>query len=117
MDFIILPNVIKSRTFHLLGNLWIESKKDAFCINHYSHNVSSQAECQNICIKDLECVGYSYSKKIGSTEYCLICRDIKLDTASNNFGFYERQGIAELYCQNLFTYHENDKHEVSSKNL
>ena len=76
----------------------MESAKDMFCINHDSHTVSSQAECQNLCIKDLECAGYSYSKKIGSTEYCLICKDTVCDKASNNFGFYERQGIAQLFC-------------------
>ena len=88
--------------FHFIGNLWTESAKDKFCIDHTSFNVSSQVECQHICKERSDCVGYSYSKKLGSTEYCLICKNRNLSVASNNFGFYKRQGTTRLLSINRF---------------
>ena len=88
--------------FHFIGNLWTESAKDRFCIDHTSLNVSSQVECQHICKERRDCVGYSYSKKPGSTEYCLICKTANLTVASNKFGFYKHQGTTILFRINRF---------------
>ena len=82
------------KILYFTENMWKEIKKNRFCVHHEMIHVSSQVECQYLCAsknKD-DCPAYSYSKKPGSTHYCLLCKNNTLDVATNNFGFYGRPG-------------------------
>ena len=46
------------------------------------------------------CVGISYSHKEGHTMHCHMCLDDTLKAKGDNFGFYRRQGIVDVWLLN-----------------
>ena len=92
------------KLLHFKGNMWHELRKNKFCVHHDMIHVSSQVECQYLCASrnEKDCPGYSYSKKLGSTHYCLLCKNKTLDVATNNFGFYGRPGSIEIHWLKRF---------------
>ena len=75
---------------------------DKYCPNFAKdHPVSSQQECQRICVETTGCVGISYSHKDNETIMsCYVCMDDNLTTARNDFGFYRNPGIFDVLLHN-----------------
>ena len=72
---------------------WPRVTENQYCVNHdLRSNVSSQMDCQQLCLTADTCVGIAYSKKASSNHYCYICIDDKLSLAGNGFAFYGKQG-------------------------
>ena len=81
--------------------MWPEEVKDKYCPKYVSnHNVLSQQECQERCIGENGCVGISYSHKDNNARFCYVCTNDNLKSAFNNFGFYRRPGIVDVWLRN-----------------
>ena len=88
-----------------LTDLWKRESESKYCKNHVKPtiDVSNQKECQDQCVSySNECIGIAYSYKFGNTHHCYLCLDDNLSYASNDFGFYRRNGMfsneTEYYC-------------------
>ena len=76
------------------GSLWREEAEDKYCTNHdASNDVTNQLQCQQRCESKSNCIGISYSHKVGNTQHCYVCYDNTFASAANDFGFYRRSGI------------------------
>ena len=75
-----------------------------FCIEfENAGSVNTQEACQVLCeAKDeSECVGISYSHKIGRVLSCYLCKADRLRPAGNEYGFYRRTGIFKTYFSEI----------------
>ena len=71
--------------------MWKEVDPDKYCTNHSDatdHDVENQLECQEKCIEENSCVGYSYSYMESKTGWCYLCKDKNLESSMYGFGFY-----------------------------
>ena len=79
--------------------MWHEEAKASYCPNNKAYNdVSSQQECQQRCIGNVECVGIIYSHKF--TRFCYLCKEDSLTTARSEYDFYRRPGIVAVWLLN-----------------
>ena len=79
--------------------MWIKAASNKGCFNHVLEtSVNTQDGCQALCESKTrsECVGISYSHKIGNTDYCYLCRDDTLTSVIKEFGFYRRPGTFKI---------------------
>ena len=69
---------------------WFLASNDHYCPNSNFHSTyMSQVACQDLCEQYLGCVGISYSHV---DRGCYTCKDSILQTAKNDYGFYESPG-------------------------
>ena len=71
--------------------------------NDWKPYISSQLECQNLCLKTPYCVGISYSYSAGMTDSCFVCKNDALETNSYGFGFYRMPGKMLLSSHAKYT--------------
>ena len=74
--------------------MWIEEIENVRCaaVMEVLSNVTDQYQCQASCEATPECVGISYSHKVGFTQYCQTCSAVLLTPDPfNGFGFYKRK--------------------------
>ena len=77
---------------------WNESASNKGCPNHVRKWSGKRTPegCQVLCVKhESECVGIVYSHKIVD-DYCYLCKDGTLTSATNEYGFYPRPGIFKI---------------------
>ena len=83
---------------NIISGTWPVEAKDKSCSNNSYYHISSQHECQQICIGKNGCVGILY-KAFRYPRYhryyleCKVCMDDNLTTSMDGFGFYRRPGI------------------------
>ena len=63
--------------------------------------VTNQKECQGHCVQYSKCKGIAYSHNHDFMDKCRICENIDLESAKNDFGFYERAGNVQRYALKL----------------
>ena len=83
----------------ITGHWWEKALSDMYCYNHvHERSVNTQGGCQALCEakSDLECVGITYSHKVGSTDYCYLCVDDTTEYSTNEYTFYRKLGILEI---------------------
>ena len=81
------------------GVLWSEEEADAWCpSNVIDKSINTQGECQALCEakSGSECVGITYSHKVGTTHFCYMCTDDTTAYSMNKFAFYRRPGTVEI---------------------
>ena len=100
-----LEEILCYRQFLLLdsygkpGILWSEEEADAWCpSNVIDRSINTQGECQALCEakSGSECVGITYSHKVGNTHFCYMCTDDTTAYSLNKFAFYRRPGTVEI---------------------
>ena len=70
--------------------------------NDWSTSVTSQLECQDLCLKNPSCVGMSYSYREGMRNTCFVCNTVRLNEFNRNsfgFAFYRAPGEVFIYYQ------------------
>ena len=67
-----------------------------WCLTMYGHDwtasITSQLECQALCLQTSNCVGISYSYRAGMMNSCFICKNDVLDQNYYGFAFYRMPG-------------------------
>ena len=67
-----------------------------WCLTMYGHDwtasITSQLECQAVCLQTSNCVGISYSYRAGMMNSCFICKNEALDQNTYGFAFYRMPG-------------------------
>ena len=90
--------------------------ENKWCMTIYGHDwtasVSSQIECQSVCLASPLCVGISYSYRAGMANSCFLCKDLppSLESNSYEFSFYRKPGKILLFIScihALYLYHVN----------
>ena len=77
---------------------WQMTVENKWCMAIYGYNwtasVSSQIECQSVCLTSPLCVGISYSYRAGMANSCFLCKDLppSLESNSYEFSFYRKPG-------------------------
>ena len=95
---IIYSNTIFASYFIIMSEegAWKREVDNKWCRTEYgndwSASISSQVECQELCLKTPFCVGISYSYRAGMTHSCFFCKNDALETNSYGFGFYRMPG-------------------------
>ena len=61
--------------------------------------INNIRECQALCEakREEECVGIAYSHNLHYSHHCYLCFADILLVSDNEFGFYRRPGIFEVY--------------------
>ena len=60
--------------------------------NDWAASISSQLECQELCLKTLSCVGISYSYRAEMSNSCFMCKHDVLYPNAHGFAFYRKPG-------------------------
>ena len=86
---------------------WTIELDNVWCMVEYGNDwkpfISSQVECQSLCLKTPYCVGISYSYRAGMTHSCFFCKNDALETNSYGFGFYRMPGKIVLLSNTKYT--------------
>ena len=72
--------------------------------NDWSTSVTSQLECQDLCLKNPSCVGMSYSYREGMRYTCFVCNTVRLNDFNRNsfgFAFYRAPGKVFLITKHI----------------
>jgi len=94
-----------------IKDTWKEEIKDKFCTDNFTEYIfnslsslndykdyaklQNQIRCQEECLKNVACVGISYSPKDYLDNKCYVCTDDILSTSPAGFGFYRRPECEE----------------------
>ena len=76
--------------------MWNKTASYKYCFSYVlERSTNTLAGCQALCEakRESECVGISYSHKIGRSDYCYLCKDDKLSSVDSEYVFYRRPGI------------------------
>ena len=76
-----------------IADLWPEEVEDKYCDNYMkpaTNDTENQQTCQELCEENNACIGMSYSYKESQTNWCYICLDDNLSTATDNVAFYRK---------------------------
>ena len=81
--------------------MWSRAATDMTCKNSVrQQSVSTQQECQDICVESSTCHGIAYSYKRSSARYCYLCDNDDLIITNNKLGFYRKLGTSIYYYEN-----------------
>ena len=82
---------------------WQMTVENKWCMTIYGHDwtssVSTQMECQSVCLASPSCVGISYSYRTAMANSCFLCKDLPSSLQSNSYGFsfYRKPGKILLF--------------------
>ena len=88
----------KGHLFYILSEegAWQMEIDNKWCLTMYGHDwtasITSQLECQALCLQTSNCVGISYSYRAGMMNSCFICKNDVLDQNDYGFAFYRKPG-------------------------